>query len=174
MGMFIYLFFISLFVESIICSTDDTVDVYFGLGCFWHMQHEFIEAERSLLNRTDAELTAVTGYAGGTKVGWNGELCYHTWINALGDYGSLGHGEVVGLTIPKDQFKDFAAVYFSEFVDGTRRDYMDVGAEYRHLVGIPGGINSDLYYEFIDAQDESGKNISILEGLGNDADNLNT
>ena len=42
-------------------------DVYFGVGCFWHIQHEFIEAERKLLGRSDEQLTSRAGYAGGTK-----------------------------------------------------------------------------------------------------------
>ena len=24
-------------------------DVYFGVGCYWHIQHEFVEAERNFL-----------------------------------------------------------------------------------------------------------------------------
>ena len=31
----------------------DMVDVYFGSGCFWHVQHEFVEAERKYLSRND-------------------------------------------------------------------------------------------------------------------------
>eukprot|EP00568_Trieres_chinensis_P004342 CAMPEP_0183303442 /NCGR_PEP_ID=MMETSP0160_2-20130417/8881_1 /TAXON_ID=2839 ORGANISM="Odontella Sinensis, Strain Grunow 1884" /NCGR_SAMPLE_ID=MMETSP0160_2 /ASSEMBLY_ACC=CAM_ASM_000250 /LENGTH=127 /DNA_ID=CAMNT_0025466349 /DNA_START=59 /DNA_END=439 /DNA_ORIENTATION=+ len=42
-------------------------DVYFGVGCFWHIQHEFVEAERRLLGRSDDRLTSRTGYAGGTR-----------------------------------------------------------------------------------------------------------
>jgi hypothetical protein len=26
-----------------VAATDDLVPVYFGVGCFWHVQHEFIE-----------------------------------------------------------------------------------------------------------------------------------
>ena len=123
----------------------EIVEVYFGLGCFWHLQHEFITAERDILNRIDADLTSVVGYAGGTEIGINGELCYHTWTEALGYYAPLGHAEVVNMKIPKNKFKDFAAVYFGNFVNGDRKDWMDIGPEYRHLVGIPGGVNSDLY-----------------------------
>ena len=43
----------------------DLVEVYFGLGCFWHMQHEFVMAEKNFLFRTDDELTSYAGYAGG-------------------------------------------------------------------------------------------------------------
>ena len=42
-------------------------DVYFGAGCYWHVQHESVQAEREKLGRKDNELTSLTGYAGGTK-----------------------------------------------------------------------------------------------------------
>ena len=29
----------------------DEIDVYFGCGCFWHVQHEFVEAEKRILGR---------------------------------------------------------------------------------------------------------------------------
>ena len=151
----------------------DLVEVYFGLGCFWHLQHEFIMAERDILNRSDAELTAVVGYAGGTEIGLNGQVCYYAGgSESLGYYAPLGHGEVVNMKIPKDKFKDFATVYFDNFVNGDRKDWMDIGAEYRHLVGIPGGLNSDLYSLLEEAQNDSGNGITLKEGLGNDPDNL--
>ena len=30
---------------------------YWGVGCFWHVQHEFVEAEKRILGRSDSELT---------------------------------------------------------------------------------------------------------------------
>ena len=68
--------------------------VYFGAGCFWHVQHEFILAERNILNRKDSELTSLTGYAGGTQADKEGRVCYHNF-NSIADYGKMGHGEVV-------------------------------------------------------------------------------
>lgn len=59
------------------------VEVYFGLGCFWHIQHEFVQAERDILGRSDEQLTAQAGYAGGTLVGKSKAdpekevVCYH-------------------------------------------------------------------------------------------------
>ena len=44
---------------------DELIDVYFGCGCFWHVQHEFVECERRVLGRSDMEITARAGYAGG-------------------------------------------------------------------------------------------------------------
>lgn len=45
---------------SIAAYADDTKDVqkyYWGVGCFWHAQHEFIQAEKTILGRTDDQLT---------------------------------------------------------------------------------------------------------------------
>jgi hypothetical protein len=36
------------------------ISLYFGVGCFWHVQHEFVETERRVLGRTDTELTVKT------------------------------------------------------------------------------------------------------------------
>ena len=47
-------------------------------GCFWHIQHEFVEAERKLLGRGDAALTSRTGYAGGTQTDKEGRVSYYT------------------------------------------------------------------------------------------------
>lgn len=44
---------------------DELIDVYFGCGCFWHVQHEFVVAERNILGRSDDQLTSRAGYAGG-------------------------------------------------------------------------------------------------------------
>ncbi len=33
------------------------IPVYFGVGCFWHVQHEFVESEKRILGRTNTELT---------------------------------------------------------------------------------------------------------------------
>ena len=100
-------------------NSNDDVGVYFGVGCFWHVQHEFVDAEKKLLGRKDDELTSVAGYAGGSRTGKNpsnseskGIVCYHN-LQGIADYGSLGHGEVVGLNIPKDSVEDFAKQYFS-------------------------------------------------------------
>ena len=48
---------------------DELIDVYFGCGCFWHVQHELLVAERKILGRKDADLTARCGYAGGLSTG---------------------------------------------------------------------------------------------------------
>ena len=38
-------------------AADDIQSYYWGVGCFWHAQHEFIGAEKRLLGRTDEQLT---------------------------------------------------------------------------------------------------------------------
>ena len=94
-------------------------DVYFGVGCFWHIQHEFIGAERELLGRSDHQLSSRTGYAGGSKLDKEGRVCYHNFQN-IADYGKMGHGEVVGMSIPEKSIVDFAKVYFSLFNPTTK------------------------------------------------------
>ena len=40
------------------------VPLFFGNGCYWHIQHELVDAEQKILNRADEELTSAAGYAG--------------------------------------------------------------------------------------------------------------
>jgi len=151
-------------------ASDKLTDVYFGVGCFWHIQHEFIEAERALLKRSDTELTSRAGYAGGTKTGKDGTVCYHNF-QGLSDYGKLGHGEVVGMTLPESSIGDFSKVYFSLFgPKGQRVDPLDIGPEYRSLLGLPGGKNHAMYEAVEQAAIE--KNFQLVEGKGNDPDTL--
>ena len=106
-----------------------------------------MQAEKNILNRTISELTALTGYAGGTRNSGDEHLvCYHNFLGTA-EYSTLGHTEVVRVTIPKDKFRDFAEEYFKLFdKKGDRPDKRDVGAEYRHAVGIPGGVKSPFFY----------------------------
>jgi hypothetical protein len=87
--------------------------------CFWHIQHELIEGERQILKRGDHQLTSATGYAGGTETGDEGRVCYHNF-QRLADYGKLGHGEVVGMTVPQSKIGDFSDLYFSLFNPKTK------------------------------------------------------
>jgi len=141
------------------------IDVYFGCGCFWHVQHEFVEAERELLGRgrndgnddenanngapTTMMITSRVGYAGGTETR-DGMVCYPNAYNGIyGDYRKEGHAEVVALRIPPHSFPNFAAVYFRLFdaFTGYRPDQLqDTGPEYRSLVGVPGGKDS-IYWD---------------------------
>jgi len=149
---------------------DPLTPVYFGVGCFWHIQHEFVEAERKLLNRNDDQLTSLTGYAGGRNVDKEGRVCYHNF-QGIADYGKLGHGEVVGMTIPQSAIGSFAKEYFNLFAaNGNRVDPLDLGPEYRSLLGLPGGSKHPSYKE-VDAAAQA-KGFKLLEGRGNDPDTL--
>jgi hypothetical protein len=109
--------------ETALASSPTTEAVYFGVGCFWHIQHELVAAERSLLGRNDHELTSATGYAGGKSNGPRGQVCYHN-LRGVADYGKLGHGEVVGLALPTDSIVTFSEVYFSLFNQRTKGAYV--------------------------------------------------
>lgn len=152
-------------------TTDNLVDVYFGVGCYWHIQHEFVEAERHILQRGDGELTARTGYAGGTRLGSEGRVCYHNY-QGLADYGKLGHAEVVGIKVPESKIEDFAKVYFDLFdpKTGERVDPQDKGPEYRSLIGLPGGTKHPMYEAVEAAGTAQGFRLEI--GKGNEPDTL--
>ncbi|KAJ1635309.1 hypothetical protein T492DRAFT_588570 [Pavlovales sp. CCMP2436] len=153
-----------------------TLPVYFGCGCFWHVQHEFVELERSLLKRPDLELSSRCGYAGGTRLGAGGKVCYHN-VRGVADYGKLGHAEAVSMRIPPSSLPEFAKLYFSLFVAYNlpgrtvyeRADPQDGGGEYRSVLGIPGGINSP-YFAQIEAAN-AGK-MRLIEGKGDEPDTL--
>lgn len=100
-------------------ASNEMVDVYYGVGCFWHIQHEMVDAERKILNRGNRDITSQTGYAGGKSTDKEGRVCYHN-IQGIADYGKLGHGEVVGIKLPPEKVAEFAAVYFSLFDPRTK------------------------------------------------------
>lgn len=47
-------------------SSDDVTPIYFGNGCFWGRQKDFVDKEKAL-GRDGASISAITGYAGGQK-----------------------------------------------------------------------------------------------------------
>jgi len=126
------------------------VNIYFGNGCFWARQHLFVKVlERDALKRNDSEISAIAGYAGSSFYGANRTLCYHNSRN-FSDYGAFGHAEVVQLQVPHDALVPALSTYFNSFVESSsgvwdRADYFDQGAEYRSLIGFPGGLdNADI------------------------------
>jgi len=151
---------------------DPIIDVYFGCGCFWHVQHELVEAERMYLGRKDDQITARTGYAGGKAGAVNGKVCYHNAAAMQSDYGALGHAEVVALSIPTSAFPQFVIEYTNLFSkEGYRPDQLgDRGSEYRNLVGIPGGTSSPLAQQMIDASKTNGDKLDFAKGKGDDPD----
>jgi len=152
-------------------AAEEDIEVYFGCGCFWHVQHEFSEAERTILGRGDMDLTAYAGYAGGTRGTDNGKVCYHNALQ-IADYGKLGHAEAVGMTIPASKFGLMAEEYCKLFSkDGLRPDQLgDRGLEYRNVVGIPGGVKSPLAKELVAASVRQGDKLDFAAGKGDDAD----
>ena len=148
----------------------DLVHLYFGAGCFWRVQHEMVDFERFLLKRTDTRLTAITGYAGGTREHRKGLVCYHN-MRGLADYSKLGHTEVVQVTLTAGAVHAFFAQYFTLFDDdGSRHDPQDKGGEYRSAVGLPGGVDSHLYADLVSAAENTPMN--LLEGTGDEPDTL--
>lgn len=157
--------------QSNAISEEGLIDVYFGCGCFWHVQHEFVEAEKKLLGRSETEITARAGYAGGKAGMLNNKVCYHNAMK-ISDYGSLGHAEVVNLKIPPSQFQNIVVEYCKLFDDkGYRPDQMgDVGPEYRNLVGIPGGLNNDMAKQMVETSIVNGDKLDFAKGNGDDSD----
>jgi len=145
------------------------IEVYFGCGCFWHMQHVFVEAEMKNLSRKTVEITSRAGYAGGTKVGPGGEVCYHNEQHEA-DYGDMGHAEIASMKIPEAAFAAFADAFWAGCPNGEREDFGDVGGEYRSLVGLPGGMNSTL----IPTLRAKAGSVKLIAGMGDDGDTQST
>lgn len=147
--------------------------LYFGNGCFWARQHLFVEdLERRVLGRADAGITAVAGYAGSAHLGQGGTVCYHNPENRS-DYGLLGHAEVVQVEVPLERLEAAFAVYFGSFVELSkgvwdRADYFDQGAEYRSLIGVPGGLGNA---QVLSAMRKANlHNMTLQPGKGSDPD----
>ena len=56
-------------------SSDSTTPIYFGNGCFWGRQKDFVDVEKAL-GREGGKISAITGYAGGAKGA--GTTCFIT------------------------------------------------------------------------------------------------
>jgi len=144
--------------------------VYFGAGCFWHVQHEFVMEEVATLGRSGKAISAVSGYAGGTKVGSDNRVCYHNFQN-IADYGSLGHAEAVQVEVPASQLPAFAKRYFDLFGErGYRHDPQDRGGEYRSVLGLPGGSDSPYFGIIKEAAAKSP--MKLFNGEGDEPDTL--
>jgi len=151
----------------------ETVKVYFGAGCFWHVQHELYGEEISTLQRSPIQVTAVTGYAGGLGQTTGAKVCYHN-KDKIADYGVLGHAEAVQVDIPVSSFPSFCKRYFALFGnEGLRHDPKDRGSEYRSLLGLPEGQASPLYAAVKQAAAESLGGMKLARGNGNDPDTFN-
>ena len=124
------------------------------------------------MGRSDLELTARTGYAGGKAGSKDGKVCYRNSAS-ISDFRSLGHAEVVSVKIPKKYYFDFATVYFKLFNRiGDREDqFVEEGEELRNLVGFPGGVTSEYFVSrLVAAAKESGERFGLSRGQGDDPD----
>lgn len=143
--------------------------VYFGNGCFWGRQKDFVDVEKTL-GRTPDKVSAVVGYAGGRQTGPDGRVCYY-YGPGNSVYEKLGHAEVVQLELGDDARKEFAAFadkYFDQFVKTPfgmmRQDPQDAGPGYRNVIGLPGGVNSPLFKVL---QERNKNKMELREGDGN-------
>ena len=78
-----------------------------------------MQGEKDILGRTPSQFTSAAGYAGGKSTDAEGRVCYHNF-QRIADYGKLGHGEVVGMTIPESKIGDFSDLYFSLYDPRTK------------------------------------------------------
>lgn len=140
---------------------DPSKSIYVGQGCFWHTQYDLVVLEQDeqgpFAGRNDTDVTSLVGYAGGNYQSPSGAVCYHGWPHT--DYGRLGHAEAVSITLDaisgptaRAQVAAVASFFFDHgFVsldDGRRQrlDPQDMGAEYRNVIGLPGGMdNAELW-----------------------------
>lgn len=166
--------------------------VYFGNGCFWGRQKDFVDVEQGLLKRSPEQTSAVVGYAGGRTTSPDGKVCYYYSKNPANVYERLGHAEVVQLQLDRGneekQMRMFADRYFSQFkrspFGGMQRlvcahhmgcrvyitlnpaqDPQDKGPGYRNVVGFPGGMDSPLFPSFAAA---NKNNMKLVRGQGNE------
>lgn len=152
-------------------TTSSDVAVYFGCGCFWHMQHAFVTMEKSVLSRPPTEVTSRCSYAGGTSTGAKCKVCYHN-LHGVADYGAMGHAETVSMIVPVASFSAVVDTFWANCWAGNRQDPQDVGGGYRSVIGLPGGMNSPLLPQL---QAHAGAAAAELtNGYGGEGDTLNT
>jgi len=166
-----------VFVTLFHAFAEQTVRIYLGNGCFWARQYLFVaRLEQAALKRQSAEITALAGYAGSTRTGVDSSACYHNAAN-FSDYDLLGRAEVVQVDVPGEALDDAFSTFFSSFIELSkgiweRPDVFDVGAEYRSLVGIPGGLQNVQAMSAL--RRANLHNMTLHEGRGSDTDTLGT
>lgn len=152
--------------------------VYFGNGCFWGRQYDFVNAEKSL-GRKPEDLSAVVGYAGGRLQSPSGKVCYYYagTVDKGSVYEGLGHAEVVQVELrgqefaeKEQEYRKFADTFFSQFRrlpggKNLRQDPQDAGPGYRNVVGLPGGVRSPLFKIL---QEANVNGMELREGSGNE------
>jgi len=131
-----------------------SVFVYLGNGCFWERQWAYVEIETQAWHRKPENVSSKVGYAGGSRSGASGRVCYHCGLVCPEDYAGLGHSEVVQVRLDAasapQQMQALAHDFFDSFrctVQGgcTRPDPGDQGSAYRSVLGVPGGMDGPLF-----------------------------
>jgi len=144
---------------------DPSKSIYFGNGCFWHTQYDFVVVEQDPdgpFRRNDTGVTSLVGYAGGRFESPSGAVCYHGLPHS--DYSRLGHAEACSISldeitgnVAQAQVAALAKMYFEHgfqtLPDGRRQrlDPQDMGAEYRNVIGLPGGMDNQELWPLIEA-----------------------
>jgi len=155
------------------------VKIYVGCGCFWAVQKHIASVEESVFGRAPEAVTALAGYAGSSRVGPHGLVCYHHGGEAGALYETLGHAEAIQVTLDaNDTPQQLTAIlnkFFSREFQQTpqgmmRTDPQDAGSAYRSMIGLPGGVNSPLMQQ-VNAANVNG--MAIKPGQGSDSDEIN-
>eukprot|EP00913_Durusdinium_trenchii_P002799 g2590.t1 len=142
---------------------ESEVDVYFGTGAFARLQHELVMKEALELGRREGDITALAGYAGGKKAGPLERLCY-TGLLGAPDHVSLGHAQVVRVTLPPSRIADFTKTFLDQVKE--RRTVLQ-GSQYRAVIGLRGGIDSPYFSQVSAACDGQ---VKLVRGMGNEPD----
>mmetsp|Transcript_125383 Transcript_125383/g.297676 ORF Transcript_125383/g.297676 Transcript_125383/m.297676 type:complete len:354 (+) Transcript_125383:52-1113(+) len=161
---------------------DPSRSVYFGNGCFWHTQYDTFLIEEDPagpFRRNQSGITSLVGYAGGRFQSPSGAMCYHGF--PANDYSRLGHAEAVSVQldarsgeVAQQQVAALAKMYFDHgfqsLPDGRRQrlDPQDVGAEYRNVIGLPGGMDNAELWPLIEAANVF--NMPLLPGAVGDSE----
>lgn len=155
--------------------TQQVEPVYFGNGCFWGRQYDFIQTEKKDLGRLAGAFSATVGYAGGKNFSPSNKVCYYYTPEKDSVYERLGHAEVVQVELrgqstdqQAEQFRRLAKVYFKQFrkLPGgkmIRQDPQDAGPGYRNVVGLAGGIKSPF---FSILEEENINKMELKQGQG--------
>lgn len=148
-------------------AADPEVDLYFGTGTFYRLQHELVMKEALELGRREGDITALAGYAGGKKAGPLERLCYNGLLGAP-DHVSLGHAQVVRITLPTGKISDFTKTYLDQIKE---RKLAQQGSQFRAVIGIRGGMSSQYYPQI---QEACEGRVKLAKGEGNEPDTFGT
>lgn len=156
---------------------EGNIQVWYGQGNFWHVQHFLTVDEKKVLGRGPGSYTALVGYAGGTEVGPNKEVCFHPFSDVPKQQGpefsTMGHLQAVNVSVPEDKVGDFSKNLLDaafEYPRG-RSDPRSRGAEFRSAIGLPGGMNGPAFKQI---EKVSAGRLKFLKGMGGDEDTVGT